>query len=198
MASVSLQVSFFIEKNSPLCVWWINWSFCLADQVAEIVGEENRQINLTEKYINDQTDLYRTKLAQLENTKLSNVEKWLDGSIGEDFYLINRKKLDEEITQIQSELWQIESQFQIKAESTDYETNRFLKDIQRFAHESGVSREMLETFFDAIYVTDSEHIELKWKFTDIFVSLLVEAERRQKKTQKIAKEKMHRRNVGTC
>lgn len=163
--------------------------FEMVNQIEPILEEQRIQQQSFEKSMADKAEQCRKKLAQLENRKLFNVEKLMEGSIGEEIYLKQRKKLEDEITQSQSELSQIESQFQLEDAAADYTINKTIKDIKRFAQENVVSKEMLKTLIEGIYVTDSEHIELRWKFSDEFVSLLAEAGRRQKKILGTIKEK---------
>ena len=157
--------------------------FDLADLMEQVLEEQKAQRRFTEKNLAAKADELRKKLEQLESRKLLNVEKWMSGIMGKDIYLKKREQLDIEIADTQSELQKLESRLQQDETAADRVINGTVKSIQHFAKESIVSREMLVTFFEAIYVTDPEHIELQWKFSDEFKEFLLEVERRADSAQ---------------
>lgn len=157
--------------------------FGLTDLMEQVLAEQHLQRKTKEKDLADRANACRKTLTQLENQKLSNVEKWMSGVMGKDIYLKKREVLDGKIAEARSELQKMESQLRLEEDAADHGINRTVKSIRRFEEESMVSREMLETFFEAIYVTDPEHIELKWKFSDTFQEFLMEVEKRADSAQ---------------
>ena len=149
----------------------------------QVLAEQHLQRKTKEKDLADRANACRKTLTQLEKRKLSNVEKWMSGVMGKDIYLKKREELDRKIAEARFELQQTESQLRLEESAADHGINGTVKSIRRFEEESMVSREMLETFFEAIYVTDPEHIELKWKFSDAFQEFLLEVEKRADSAQ---------------
>ena len=80
--------------------------------------------------------------------------------------------MDQQIASLSESITALERKLQaVQAEASD-EASTVLANIKKYAGEKQLTNEMVLAFIKKVLITDGEHIEILWNFSDVFLQYL--------------------------
>ena len=96
----------------------------------------------------------------------------MSGEMDKAVYLKQRTEMDQQIASLSESITDLEEKLQsLQAEGSD-ETSTVLSNIKKYSCEEQLTNEMVLAFIKNVYITDEEHIEIQWNFSDMFLQHL--------------------------
>ena len=112
------------------------------------------------------------KLTKLNSDKFANMDRYMSGEMDKAVYLKQRTEMDQQIASLSESITDLEEKLQsLQAEGSD-ETSTVLSNIKKYSCEEQLTNEMVLAFIKNVYITDEEHIEIQWNFSDMFLQHL--------------------------
>ncbi len=100
--------------------------------------------------------------------KLKLYEQYTGGEITKNCYLEQKTAIDETLATTAAESTALEAAIaELEATNSQHET-AFEKSCNSFFGETTLTHESAHAFVKAIYVFADKHIEIHWKFSDVF------------------------------
>ncbi|MCI6397651.1 recombinase family protein [Lawsonibacter sp.] len=116
-------------------------------------------------------DLQR-KLDKANTDKFANIDRYMAGSMDKATYLKKREELTSQIEQLEKQIAALENKAEELRATDSSEVSAVLKPVHQYEKAQSLTREMILAFIKAVYVTDNEHIEIEWNFSDMFKQIL--------------------------
>lgn len=108
--------------------------------------------------------MYERSIKVLERTKTTLYEKYKDGRITKEEYLVEKKECDRKINEFKEK---INAAIEVKPE--DYGIRKHVAElIQKYKNETELTSEIQNTFIEKINVYSEDRIQIVWKFRDVF------------------------------
>ena len=112
------------------------------------------------------------KLTKLNTDKFANMDRYMSGEMDKTVYLKLRSEMDQQIASLSESITALERKLQaVQAEASD-EASTVLANIKKYAGEKQLTNEMVLAFIKKVLITDGEHIEIQWNFSDVFLQYL--------------------------
>lgn len=120
------------------------------------------------------TSLYEKNINTLEKRKTRLYESYREGSINREEYKNQRSKLKEALEQLQIKIQEIETKRSMLQE--DDSIQDLLSDpVHQYQDSKYLTKELERIFVEQVLVYDAMHIQIKWKFDDVFAALMKNA-----------------------
>lgn len=87
-------------------------------------------------------------------------------------YLKQRSEMDQQIANLSESITELEKKLQITQAETSDEASTVLGNIKKYSREKQLTNEMVLAFIKSVLITDGEHIEIQWNFSDMFLQYL--------------------------
>jgi hypothetical protein len=101
-----------------------------------------------------------------ESDKFVNVDLFMAGDLQKDIYLARRSELTRFAERIEAEMLDAKKKLHEMETAADDEMEAALGTMKRFAGEEQLSKAMVQELIEKVLVTDPEHVEIVWKFSD--------------------------------
>lgn len=136
----------------------------LANQAEELASKslkkyEDEVLKLSQNIRKSQA--YKERLNAI---KIEEYEKYLDGKIRKEEYLIKRDKLSRDIEKTDTEISNLEVAYETLKKGK--EQNEFTERFKGKHEITELNREMIDELVEAIYVYGEKEVEIVWKFSD--------------------------------
>lgn len=119
------------------------------------------------------SDLQRA-LEQCENDKFSNVDAMMAGDISKAEYQERRKLLNDQEEILKRQIAEAQKQELDARMEESEEAARAIEKLSSFARAQELTQEMVSALVKEVRVTDPEHIEIRWNFSDLVMEFLTE------------------------
>jgi hypothetical protein len=138
----------------------------LTDEVGRKI-EESREQDRQEGYLLAEriAGLEKEK-EKCESDKFVNVDLFMAGDLQKDIYLARRSELTRFAERIEAEMLDAKKKLHEMETAADDEMEAALGTMKRFAGEEQLSKAMVQELIEKVLVTDPEHVEIVWKFSD--------------------------------
>jgi hypothetical protein len=101
-----------------------------------------------------------------ETDKFVNVDLFMAGKLQKDSYLARRSELTRLAERIEADMLVAKKKLNEMETAADDEMEAALGTMKRFAGEEQLSKAMVQELIEKVLVTDPEHVEIVWKFSD--------------------------------
>lgn len=161
------------EDEINAAVWQALQSiFALSDELSGKLKKKKAALgNTQENYRNSIAEMQR-KLTKLNSEKFANMDRFLAGEMDRAVYLKQRSEMDQQIANLSESIIELEKKLQSAQAETSDEASTVLSNIKKYSSEKQLTNEMVLAFIKNVFITDSEHIEIQWNFSDIFLQYL--------------------------
>ena len=112
------------------------------------------------------------KLTKLNTEKFANMDRYMSGEMDKAVYLKQRSEMDQQIANLSESITELEKKLQITQAETSDEASTVLGNIKKYSREKQLTNEMVLAFIKSVLITDGEHIEIQWNFSDMFLQYL--------------------------
>lgn len=112
------------------------------------------------------------KLTKLNSDKFANMDRYMSGEMDKAVYLKQRTEMDQQIASLSESIIDLEKKLQSSQVEASDETSTVLSNIKKYSCEEQLTNEMVLAFIKNVYITDEEHIEIQWNFSDMFLQYL--------------------------
>jgi hypothetical protein len=138
--------------------------------MTDLVGqklEESRKQGRQNNFLMAQrlAELQREK-EKCESDKFVNVDQFMAGDLQKDIYLARRAELAKTAERIEAEIQEAEKKLHEMETAADDDTADALGKMKRYARENQLNQKMVQELIAKVVVTDPEHVEIVWKFSD--------------------------------
>ena len=146
--------------------------FALSDELSGRLKKKKAALgNDQEAYRLSIAEMQR-KLTKLNTDKFANMDRYMSGEMDKTVYLKLRSEMDQQIASLSESITALERKLQaVQAEASD-EASTVLANIKKYAGEKQLTNEMVLAFIKKVLITDGEHIEIQWNFSDVFLQYL--------------------------
>ena len=108
----------------------------------------------------------RRKKEKCEADRFTNVDMFMSGNLDRDTYQRKRAELAELSERIDSEIKETEDMLHDAETAADDEMEAVYKKMKAYSGEQQLNQKMVQALIDKVLVTDPEHVEIVWKFSD--------------------------------
>ncbi len=112
---------------------------------------------------------YERQIELLEKSKTRLYEKYRDGRLSRDEYIQQKNSLSQQVEKYQNQLDAIRLEMEAQADGAG-RMNQFSELVARYRDAAELTKELEMTFVEEVLVYDLEHIKIKWKFEDVFLT----------------------------
>lgn len=146
--------------------------FALSDELSGRLKKKKAALgNDQEAYRLSIAEMQR-KLTKLNTDKFANMDRYMSGEMDKTVYLKLRSEMDQQIASLSESITALERKLQaVQAEASD-EASTVLANIKKYAGEKQLTNEMVLAFINKVLITDGEHVEIQWNFSDVFLQYL--------------------------
>ena len=89
-------------------------------------------------------------------------------------FLTKKQKLDEASSTLTDEIAELGNKLEVIRTSEDPETEKLVGEMKKYSKESQLTSGMVQTFIESVEITDDQHAQIIWKFSDIFKRFMEE------------------------
>ena len=146
----------------------------MTDSVKMKLEEQNIESQNALLSMNEKLDVLKRKRDKYEADRFTNVDMFMDGNLDKDSYQRRRAELSKAIEEINTEIDSVESELHNLEAATDDELATVYKNMRKYSGENQLSQKMVQTLIDKVLVTDPDHVEIKWKFSDEIYKFIME------------------------
>ena len=114
------------------------------------------------------------ELKRIESDKYSNMDKYMSGDLPKEKFLAKKQKLDEASSTLTDEIAEPGNKLEVIRTSEDPETEKLVGEMKKYSKESQLTSGMVQTFIESVEITDDQHAQIIWKFSDIFKRFMEE------------------------
>ena len=114
------------------------------------------------------------KKEKCEADRFTNVDMFMAGNLDKETYQNRRTELSELIETLGAEIAALEKELQEAETAEDDEMMEIYKKMKKHSVENQLSQQMVQALIDKVLIMDSEHVEIKWKFSDEIYRFIVE------------------------
>ena len=107
------------------------------------------------------------ELSTASNSKLLLYNQYSDGEIGADEYTRKRKAIDEQSTDLVNRISILEKDL-VTQENESIQIDPTIAVLQEIPYPTEYSSELVSALVEHVVVHDEKHVEVKWKFNDMF------------------------------
>ena len=163
------------EEQLNEIVWAVVRRFLdMTDSVKEKLDEQNAESQNALYAMSEKLDVLKRKRDKYEADRFTNVDMFMAGNLDKDSYQRKRTELSKAIEELNSEIDSVEKELHIFETVTDDEVAAVYNNMRKYSGESQLSQKMVQALIDKVLVTDPEHVEIKWKFSDEIYKFIVE------------------------
>ena len=141
---------------------FLQWEQLRADQQDRLEAEAD-------------TSLYEKSIETLEKRKTRLYESYREGSITRDEYIDQRAALNQEVEQLRTTIAEISTKRSMHQEG-DSRIDLLSDLVHQYQDAKHLTKELERIFVEQVLVYDAKHIQIKWKFDDVFAALMPKAE----------------------
>jgi chromosome segregation ATPase len=135
-----------------------------------ILWEQIQEVQRKKEEAAFDTTLFEKSIATLEQKKTRLYEKYREGDLTKDEYLAQKTDAATEIEALQDKIQAIEAKRTTQRSRS--ERLDLLSDlIHQYNGAEALTKELERIFVDQVSVYDAEHIQIRWKFEDVFAKL---------------------------
>jgi DNA invertase Pin-like site-specific DNA recombinase len=158
---------YMLEEDLNAVVWSaVRRLLDMTDLVGQKL-EESRKQGRQNNFLMAQrlAELQREK-EKCESDKFVNVDQFMAGDLQKDIYLARRAELAKTTECIEAEIQEAEKKLHEMETAADDDTADALGKMKRYARENQLNQKMVQELIAKVVVTDPEHVEIVWKFSD--------------------------------
>lgn len=161
------------EEGVSTAVWEsLQMYLQLAEELSGKLKKEKKKLTSESDKLRSEIESLQKQLRSLESDKYLNMDKYMAEDISKESFLKKKAKLEEQINAIDLKVKELSRQLEVMQASGDGDTEQMITEIKKYSKEKGLNNEMVRTFINRVLVTDNDHIEIEWKFTDAFIKFL--------------------------
>ena len=112
------------------------------------------------------------KLTKLNLEKFANMDRYMSGEMDKAVYLKQRAEMDQQIANLSESIVDLEKKLQTMQTEGSDEASTVLSNIKKYSAKKQLSNEMVLAFIKNVFITDGQHIEIQWNFSDVFLQYL--------------------------
>ena len=146
----------------------------LTENVKNKLDAQNAENQKKSLGLEDKLLLLKRKKEKCEADRFTNVDMFMAGNLDKETYQKRRTELSELIETLGAEIVALEKELQEAETAEDDEMMEVYKKMKKYSGENQLSQQMVQALIDKILVTDPEHVEIKWKFSDEIYKFIME------------------------
>lgn len=110
-------------------------------------------------------DLQRDK-EKCESDRFANVDQFMSGNLDKDVYQTRRAELNRTVVKLAEEIDEAERRLNDSQMAADDGVADAYGKMKKYAGEGQLTQRMVQELIEKVVVTDPEHVEVVWKFSD--------------------------------
>jgi hypothetical protein len=138
----------------------------MTDSVGQKLEESQKQSRQNDFLMAQRLAKLQREKEKCESDKFVNVDQFMAGDLQKDIYLARRAELAETAERIEAEIQEAEKELHEMETAADDGTADALGKMKRYAGENQLNQKMVQELIEKVVVTDPEHVEIVWKFSD--------------------------------
>ena len=126
----------------------------------DILPDRGNTTNLQENIL-----IYEKQIEKYNSDKLFEYEKYIEGDISKDEYLIIKANLEKNISILLNKIKEIkENLFKVNEKDKEVDT------LKKYLNNNELTKEMVDKFIKCIYIYDDKTIKIEWKFKNDLIN----------------------------
>lgn len=146
----------------------------MTDAVKVKLDEKRADIHQHNLSLADTLASLQRKKEKCEADRFTNVDMFMSGNLAKDMYQRKRTELAELSERIDSEIEETKDMLRDAETAADDEMATVYKKMKAYSGEQQLNQKMVQALIDKVLVTDSEHVEIVWKFSDEICKFIME------------------------
>lgn len=146
----------------------------MTDAVKVKLDEKSADIHQHNLSLADTLASLQRKKEKCEADRFTNVDMFMSGNLDKDTYQRKRTELAELSERIDSEIEETKDMLRDAETAADDEMAAVYKKMKAYSGEQQLTQKMVQALIDKVLVTDSEHVEIVWKFSDEIYKFIME------------------------
>ena len=148
--------------------------FSLSDDLSGKLNRQKKLLGNETESIKSDLEKLQKELKRIESDKYSNMDKYMSGDLPKEKFLAKKQKLDEASSTLTDEIAELGNKLEVIRTSEDPETEKLVGEMKKYSKESQLTSGMVQTFIESVEITDDQHAQIIWKFSDIFKRFMEE------------------------
>lgn len=146
----------------------------MTDAVKVKLDEQKADIHQHNLSLADRLASLQRKREKCEADRFTNVDMFMSGNLDRDTYQRKRTELAKLSEKIDDEIEEAEQILRETETATDNEMAAVYKKMKTYSGEQQLNQKMVQALIDKVLVTDPEHVEIVWKFSDKIYKFIME------------------------
>ena len=84
------------------------------------------------------------------------------------------EKIEEASSTLTDEIAELGNKLEVIRTSEDPETEKLVGEMKKYSKEFQMTSDMVQAFIESVEITDDQHAQIIWKFSDIFKRFMEE------------------------
>ena len=148
--------------------------FALSDDLSGKLNQQKKLLGNETESIKSDLEKLQKELKRIESDKYSNMDKYMSGDLPKEKFLSKKQKLDEASSALTAEIAELGNKLEVIRTSEVPETEKLVGEMKKYSKESQLTSGMVQTFIESVEITDDQHAQIIWKFSDIFKRFMEE------------------------
>ena len=148
--------------------------FALSDDLSGKLNQQKKLLGNEAESIKSDLEKLQKELKQIDSDKYSNMDKYMSGDLPKEKFLSKKQKLDEASSALTAEIAELGNKLEVIRTSEVPETEKLVGEMKKYSKDSQLTSGMVQTFIESVEITDDQHAQIIWKFSDIFKRFIEE------------------------
>lgn len=109
-----------------------------------------------------------------ESDRFANVDQFMAGTLDKDVYLRRRAELNRTAESLGAEITRVERAIRSSEVAADDAMAEAYGKLKKYSGEEQLTQKLVQELIDKVLVTDPEHIEIVWKFSEDIIKFIME------------------------
>ena len=129
-----------------------NDNFILAKKLADLLSEKKK----------------------CESDRFANVDQFMSGNLDKDVYQTRRAELNRTAVKLEEEIGEAERRLKDSQMAADEGVADAYGKMKKYAEEGQLTQRMVQELIEKVVVTDPEHVEVVWRFSDEVMKFIMD------------------------
>ena len=104
--------------------------------------------------------------------KFANIDRFMAGNLKKELYQKRRMELAKQAEELEKQIGEMKQNMQNVELGSNSDVEQGLEKIAEYKDSEKLDKMMVRSLVKTVYVYDSEHVEIEWKFSDELKELL--------------------------
>lgn len=144
----------------------------LAEKASQIVQQKKAESKENSLELTKTLAELQRKLEKCNTEKFANIDRFMAGNLKKELYQKRRMELAKQAEELEKQIGEMKQNMQNVELGSNSDVEQGLEKIAEYKDSEKLDKMMVRSLVKTVYVYDSEHVEIEWKFSDELKELL--------------------------